>query len=336
MMSKEMRERARARLKGYCRICPQCDGRACAGEVPGMGGLLTGSSFQNNVEALAMYHVNMRTIHQVCRPDINLKVFGRTFKTPIFIAPLTGASYNMGGALTEEELAAGLVEGATLAGSCAFTGDGAETEIYGAGLAAIRKYGNGVPIIKPRSMEMIMERIRQAEESGALAVGIDLDGAGLVTMTQKGHPVGPKSFYQLRDLIGMTGLPFVLKGIMTAQEAEMAVEAGAAAIVVSNHGGRVLDATPGVAEVLPEIVERVKGEIFVFADGGIRTGIDVLKMLALGADAVLVGRPAVRAVFGGGSEGVRQLVEEMSAELVHGMIMTGCVNLKAIDYHVIY
>ncbi|NLN06105.1 MAG: alpha-hydroxy-acid oxidizing protein [Firmicutes bacterium] len=336
MLSKEMRERARARLKGYCRVCPQCDGRVCAGEVPGMGGLLTGSSFQNNVEALAMYQVNMRTIHQVDKPDITLKVFGRTFKTPVFIAPLTGASYNMGGALTEAELADGLVEGATLAGSCAFTGDGAETEIYSAGLAAIKKYGNGVAIIKPRSIEMITERIRQAEESGALAVGIDLDGAGLVTMTQKGHPVGPKNFYQLRDLIGMTKLPFILKGIMTAQEAEMAVEAGAAAIVVSNHGGRVLDATPGVAEVLPEIVERVKGEIFVFADGGIRSGIDVLKMLALGADAVLIGRPAIWAVFGGGSEGVRQLVEEMSAELIHSMIMTGCVNLKAVDYHVIY
>ncbi|NLM53266.1 MAG: alpha-hydroxy-acid oxidizing protein [Firmicutes bacterium] len=336
MMAAEIKERAREKLKGYCRVCPQCDGKACAGEVPGMGGILSGSSFQNNVEALAMYHINMRTIHQVENPDTTLKLFGRVFKTPIFIAPLTGASYNLGGALSEQELANAFVEGALLAGSCAFTGDGAEPEIYGAGLEAIRRFQAGIPIIKPREMKMLAERIGQAEACGALAVGIDLDGAGLVTMAMKGQPVGPKSFYQLRDLVAGTSLPFILKGIMTIQEAEMAVEIGAAAIVVSNHGGRVLDGTPGVAEVLPEIVERVRGEIFIFADGGIRSGIDVLKMLALGANAVLIGRPAIWGAVGGGSEGVRQMITTMTEQLRHGMLMTGCVNLKAVDHHVIY
>lgn len=337
MNEREIRDRAREKMKGYCRVCPRCDGRACAGEVPGMGGILTGASFINNVEALAMYHINMRTIHQVDKPDTSLELFGKRFATPVFVAPLTGASYNMGGALSEDEMATCLVEGARAAGSLAFTGDGADEEIFTAGIKAVRAAaGNGIPIIKPRSMEEIAARIREAEASGALALGVDIDGAGLVTMALKGHPVGPKNFYQLRELVGMTELPFILKGIMTAQEAEMAVEIGAAGIVVSNHGGRVLDGTPGVAEVLPEIVERVKGEIFIFADGGVRNGIDVLKMLALGANAVLVGRPALHGAFGGGTEGVRLVLERMTAELRHGMLMTGCVNVRAVDYHVIY
>jgi 4-hydroxymandelate oxidase len=337
MNEKEMRERAREKMKGFCRVCPRCDGRACAGEVPGMGGLLSGSAFINNCEALSMYHINLRTMHQIDQPDTSVRVFGRRFETPVFVAPLTGAGYNMGGALTEAEMVGSLVEGARAAGSFSFSGDGAESEIYADGLAAIKNTaGLGIPVIKPRSMEAIAERIRQAEESGAFAVGIDIDGAGLVTMAMKGQPVGPKTFYQLRDLKRATTLPFILKGIMTVQEAEMAVEIGADAIVVSNHGGRVLDCTPGVAEVLPEIVERVKGEIFIFADGGVRSGIDVLKILALGANGVLIGRPALWGAFGGGPDGVKLTIEKMTAQLRHGMLMTGCVNIKAVDFHVIY
>lgn len=337
MNEKQMRDRAREKMKGYCRVCSCCDGKACAGEVPGMGGLLTGSAFKNNIEALAMYHINLRTMHQIDEPDTSVKLFDQKFATPIFVAPLTGASYNMGGAHTEAEVVGNLVDGAALAGSFSFTGDGAEDEIYGAGLKAIAdKEGLGIPIIKPRSMEAIIERIHQAEETGAFAVGIDIDGAGLVTMAMKGQPVGPKSFYQLRELVNSTRLPLILKGIMTAQEAEMAVELGAAAIVISNHGGRILDGTPGVAEVLPEIVERVKGEIFIFADGGVRNGIDALKMMALGANAVLIGRPALWGAFGGGAQGVQLTIEKMTAQLRHGMLMTGCVNIKAVDYHVIY
>lgn len=334
---RETRARAREKLKGACRVCPRCDGRACAGEVPGIGGLLTGTSFINNIEALAMYNINMRTIHQVTEPDTSVKLFGKTFKSPIFVAPITGATYNLGGALNEAEMVTALVEGAKKAGCFSFTGDGAEEDIFSSGLEAIKAAGGwGIPIVKPRSMQEVEARLLMARESGAFAVGMDIDGAGLVTMAYKGHPVGPKNFYQLREIVGMTDLPFVIKGVMTAMEAEMAVEIGAAAIVVSNHGGRVLDCTPGVAEVLPEIVERVKGEIVVFADGGVRTGVDVLKMLALGADAVLIGRPAIWGAFGGGAEGVSVILESMASQLRHAMLMTGCANIKTIDSSVIY
>ena len=101
----------------------------------------------------------------------------------------------------------------------------------------------------------------------------------------------------------MAGKPFILKGIMTVKGAEKALEAGAAGIVVSNHGGRVLDQCPATAEVLPAIVDAVGGKMKVFVDGGIRSGMDVFKALALGADAVLIARPFVTMVYGGGRGG---------------------------------
>ena len=127
------------------------------------------------------------------------------------------------------------------------------------------------------------------------------------------------------------GVPFILKGIMTAKGAEKAVQAGVEGIVVSNHGGRVLDDCPATEEMLPEIVEAVAGRAKVFVDGGIRTGGDVFKALALGADAVLVARPYVTAVYGGGAEGVACLTEKLGAELADTMRLCGAAALKDIS-----
>ncbi len=165
---------------------------------------------------------------------------------------------------------------------------------------------------------------------------MDIDGAGLVTMAMKGQPVGPKTPEELRAVIESTALPFILKGIMTPDEAEMAVEAGAAAIVVSNHGGRVLDCTPGAAEVLGRIAAAVKGKVVVLADGGVRSGADVLKYLALGADAVLVGRPLVIGAFGDAAAGVACLLNAMKGELVQAMLLTGTVDVKGVDLRILY
>ncbi|MFX1505107.1 MAG: alpha-hydroxy-acid oxidizing protein, partial [Promethearchaeota archaeon] len=115
------------------------------------------------------------------------------------------------------------------------------------------------------------------------------------------------------------------------EDAVEAVDAGASAIVVSNHGGRVLDHTPGTADVLPEITEALKGrKAIIVVDGGIRTGYDVLKMLALGANAVLIGRDIVRAAVGGGSEGVRLQMDYLRETLKKAMKMTGCPSLNQI------
>lgn len=127
-----------------------------------------------------------------------------------------------------------------------------------------------------------------------------------------------------------------MKGIMTVEDALMAVEAGVDAIVVSNHGGRVLDCTPGACEVLPKIADAVKGKVTILADGGVRTGLDVLKMIGLGADAVLIGRPFVTASFGGATDGVETYVNKLQSELSSSMILTGCQTIKDIDGKVIY
>jgi len=337
MDMKTVRTQAKEKLKGYCRVCPVCDGRACAGEVPGMGGSGTGTSFRNNITALADYSLNMRTLHGAKNPSTETELFGVKMSSPIMSAPMTGTPYNMGGSLTEREFIGMIVSGSKQAGVLPWTGDGADPAMYESGLEAIAaEQGFGIPVIKPREQNAIIECIRRAEAVGAKAIGVDIDGAGLVTMALKGQPVGPKTLEELKEIISSTTLPFILKGIMTVDEAETAVKAGASAIVVSNHGGRILDYTPGAAEVLPAIAAAVKGKIKILADGGVRTGVDVLKLLALGADGVLVGRPLVVGAFGGGAEGVKLVLDKMASELKQAMILTGCNKISEISARVIY
>ncbi len=326
-----IRKIAKDQLQPFCRVCPVCDGRVCAGEVPGMGGTGTGSAFRANLEALARHRFNLRTLHSVKTTDTTLSLFGQHLTMPILAAPITGVSYNMGGKMAEEAFADVWINGALQAGSIGMVGDGADPVMYGGGCNAIRAAGGkGVPIIKPRSQDEIINRIRQAEAIGAVAVGMDVDGAGLVTMAMKGQPVGPKTPNELKEVISSTSLPFVVKGIMTPDEAVIAAACGAAAIVVSNHGGRVLDCTLGAADVLSQIADKVKGRMTILVDGGVRSGADVLKLLALGADAVLVGRPFIVGAFGGGKDGVAFLLNKMKNELVGAMLLTGTADVKKV------
>ncbi|MFZ5652012.1 MAG: alpha-hydroxy-acid oxidizing protein [Bacillota bacterium] len=334
---KEVRQKAKEQMEGYCRVCPVCDGRACAGEVPGMGGIGTGASFKANLKALEKYRVNLRTLHGAASPDTGTRIFGREVSFPILAAPLTGASYNMGGKLTEREFIGAVMKGSSLAGTIGMCGDGGDPGFFDSGLEAVQEEGGrGIAVIKPRANQAIIERMARAEKAGSLAVGVDVDGAGLIIMAAHGQPVGPKSESELRELAASTRLPFIVKGVMTVDEAVAAARAGAAAIVVSNHGGRILDHTPGAAEVLPGIAAEVGGSVTILADGGVRSGIDVLKLLALGADAVLVGRPVIVGAFGGGAEGVRLVLEKMAGELKQAMILTGCASVEDIDSKVIF
>ena len=332
MNMKTVRQTAREKLKGYCRVCPECNGKACAGEVPGMGGAGTGASFKNNVEALAAFRLNMRTLHGAKQPDTRYKIFGQELLTPILAAPITGNNFNMGGALNEKEWAEAILEGCLTAGSLASTGDAPDPAMYLAGVEVIaRAGGRGIPFMKPRELEEVFKCLRCAEKAGVLAVGMDIDAAGLVTL-----PVSPKTKEEMKVIISNTSLPFIIKGIMTVDEAEIAIEVGAAAIVVSNHGGRMLDHMPGTSEVLSKIAAVVSGRIPVLVDGGVRTGADVLKMLALGADAVLIGRPLITAAYGGGAEGVALAIRRMTNELKQAMVLTGCATLNDITKAVLY
>jgi 4-hydroxymandelate oxidase len=327
-----LRKKAREELKGFCRVCPVCDGRACAGEVPGMGGTGTGAAFAANLAALKAVRLAMRTLHAVKTVDTTLPLFGRNLSMPVLAAPMTGVVYNMGGKLSEADFIHAVIEGASAAGTLGMSGDGADPAMFDSGLGAIAgQNGQGIPVVKPRSQEAVRERLAQAEAAGAVAVGMDVDGAGLITMALKGQPVSPKTPDELAELINATNLPFLVKGIMTPDEAEIAVAAGAAGIVVSNHGGRILDHTPGAAEALPAIVRAVRGRTVILADGGVRCGADVLKYLALGADAVLIGRPLVVGAFGGGAEGVTFLLKKLQSELTAAMLLTGTASVREVS-----
>ena len=240
---KEIRAAARERMKGHCRVCPVCDGKACSGEVPGMGGLGTGASFRNNREALNACKLNMTALHDAREPRTNCTILGIDLSFPVMAAPIGGVSFNMSDAMSEDDYIFAILEGSRAAGVIGCTGD-------------------GVP-------------------------------------------------------------PFI-------------IDAGCDAIVVSNHGGRVLDHCPGTATVLPAIADAVRGKITILADGAVRDGVDVLKMLALGADAVLVGRPLCIAAIGGGVEGVTKYWQQMQGQLVQAMLLTGCASLADVREHIIY
>ena len=132
-------------------------------------------------------------------------------------------------------------------------------------------------------------------------------------------------------LRSLTSLPIVLKGIMTAEDATLAVEHDVDGIIVSNHGGRQLDSTVGTLDALPDIVAAVQGRVEVFMDGGVRRGTDVLKALALGAKAVLIGRSALWGLALGGADGVRRVLEHLRGELELAMALTGRAALAQVD-----
>ncbi|AUM96898.1 TPA: alpha-hydroxy-acid oxidizing protein [Clostridium botulinum] len=337
MNYKDVLKNARENLNGSCRVCRVCNGRACSGEVPGMGGKGTGDAFAINIDALDSYKLNMRLIHDAKNPDISVELFGKKMDMPVFAAPVSGTTLNMGGKFTEEEYISWVIGGCRDAGIYPMVGDTAVDSFLITNLDELKKFnGEGIAIIKPWENDNVINKIKLAEEAGAYAVGMDIDAAGLITLALHGKPVGPKTVEEIKEIVKSTKLPFILKGIMTAQDAKLAVEAGVDAIVVSNHGGRVLDQTPGVADVLPEIAEAVKGKVTILADGGVRTGVDVLKMIALGADAVLIGRPFVTASFGGEREGVKIYVENLKSELKSAMVLTGCNSIKDIDGKILY
>ena len=331
-MREEVKRAARERMKGFCRVCPSCDGRACAGEVPGMGGAGSGSSFMRNVDYLASQKLVMRTIHHVSTPETEVRLFDRSLDLPVITAPIGGIVYNMSSIVSESDYLYAIIEGAKMAGSLASSGDGELEEIFEAACTHIKAAGGAaIPFIKPWGEETLGSRIAQIEERGVPAFGMDIDAAGLVTLGKLGKAVYPKGVEELERVAASTSIPFIIKGVMSVDEARAAVDTGASGIVVSNHGGRVLDSAQASAEVLPEIAEAVGDSCTLLVDGGVRSGTDLFKMIALGADAVLVGRPFAIAAIGGGAEAVREEFERLRTELIHSMIMTGCPSIEAIS-----
>ncbi|OGR19965.1 MAG: alpha-hydroxy-acid oxidizing enzyme [Desulfobacterales bacterium GWB2_56_26] len=334
---KDIRDNARKLMEKFCYVCPVCNGRACAGEIPGMGGLGSGSSFAGNVQALAEIKFNMRLIHDVTDPDTSTTILGKKLALPVLAAPIGGVSFNMGGGISEEQYAEAIINGCKARSILGCTGDGVPEFIYSAGFAAIKKAGgHGVPFIKPWEDDELFRKIELARATGTDILGMDIDAAGLITLRKMGRPVSPRPMAKLADIIKKSGLKFIVKGIMTPDEAELAIEAGADAIVVSNHGGRVLDHAPATATVLPAIAATVKGRIAVLVDGGVRSGGDILKLLALGADAAMIGRPFSIAAVGGLQEGVEKYIDTLQGELKQTMVLTGTRSAVTVDRGILF
>jgi 4-hydroxymandelate oxidase len=146
----------------------------------------------------------------------------------------------------------------------------------------------------------------------------------------------PATWKDIEWLQSLTRLPVVLKGILHPDDAEKAASAGVAAIVVSNHGARNLDTAPATIEVLPEIVDRVAGRVPVLVDGGIRRGTDVLKALALGASATLIGRAYLYGLGADGERGVTRVLDILRTELEMAMALTGQANMAALDRRLVF
>ncbi|MCI6568753.1 MAG: alpha-hydroxy-acid oxidizing protein [Dysosmobacter sp.] len=332
MTYQEILAAARTCSGPYCKACPVCNGMACKNTVPGPGAKGIGTGFIRNYQKWQELCVNMDTICENKPVDTSFELFGRRFALPVFAAPVGAMTLHYGDKyddLTYNDL---LVSACAQAGIAAFTGDGTNPAVVEAAAVALKNnQGLGVPTVKPWDLDTIRHKMDLVKAADPFAIAMDIDAAGLPFLKGLNPPAGSKTVEELKETAAMAGKPFILKGIMTVRGAEKALEAGAAGIVVSNHGGRVLDQCPATAEVLPEIADAVGGQMTILVDGGIRTGMDVFKALALGADGVLIGRPFVTMVYGGGAEGVQVYVDKLQAELADTMAMCGAHALSEIS-----
>ena len=337
MTYQEVLANARTCMGPFCKSCPTCNGLACKNTMPGPGAKGIGTGFIRNYQKWQELCVNMDTICENLPVDTSYDFFGHKVDLPVFAAPVGAMQLHYGDKyddLTYNDL---LVSACAEAGILAFTGDGVNAAVMEGAVKAIGKNaGRGVPTVKPWNMELVQEKIDLVRSADPFAIAMDIDAAGLPFLKNMQPPAGSKTVEELKQIAAWAEKPFILKGIMTVDGARKALEAGASGIVVSNHGGRVLDQCPATAEVLPAIADAVGGKMTILVDGGIRSGMDVFKALALGADAVLIGRPFVNMVYGGGAEGVKVYVDKLKAELSDTMAMCGAHSLADIRRSMIW
>ena len=337
MTYQEVLANARTCMGPYCKSCPTCNGLACKNTVPGPGAKGIGTGFIRNYQKWQELCVNMDTICENKPVDTSYNFFGKQVVLPVFAAPVGAMQLHYGDKYDDLTYNDILVSSCAQAGIAAFTGDGTNPAVVEAAAKALKKSGGlGVPTIKPWNIETIREKMDLVKAADPFAIAMDIDAAGLPFLKNLTPPAGSKTVDELKEIAQIAGKPFILKGIMTAAGAKKALEAGASGIVVSNHGGRVLDQCPSTAEVLPAIVDAVGGKMTVLVDGGIRSGMDVFKALALGADGVLIARPFVTMVYGGGADGVQVYVEKLRAELADAMAMCGAHSLSDINRSMIF
>ena len=299
---------ARQNIGKYCKACPVCNGVACKNQIPGPGAKGVGDTAIRNYNKWADIRVNMDTLCENGTPDTHVELFGKSFRLPFFAGPVGAVNLHYSDAYTDMTYNDVLVRACAENGIAAFTGDGTNPDVMTMATQAIGAAGGcGVPTIKPWNIDTVKAKMDQAKASGCFAVAMDVDAAGLPFLKNMTPPAGSKSVAELKEIVALAGRPFIVKG------------------------GRVLDQCPATAEVLPEIADALKGSgVKVLVDGGIRSGVDVFKALALGADGVLICRPFVTAVYGGGEEGVKCYIDKIAGELADTMQMCGAHSISEI------
>ena len=284
---------------------------------------LPGDSIQIAREYMDSLLVESRLLGAV-RPIARFDFLGETFDTPIMTA-----------ALSHIDLVA-MAEGAAKAGAAVSIGMG-DNETLG---AVINTGAKVMKIIKPyEDHDEIYSRIRYAEENGAIAVGMDVEHSIHAGDPEPDNIHGLQmklpTLDELREIIGSTKLPFFIKGALSVHDAVKAKELGCAGIILSHHNGLMRYAVPPVM-ILPEIREEVGNDLILIADGGMESGFDAFKALAMGADAVTVGRPLMEALNVNGADGVRDKLLEMTNQLLAMMYRTSSPDIKNIDPSVIW
>ena len=329
-------ENAKNCIGDYCKACVECNGKVCRNQIPGPGAKGVGDTAIRNYDKWKEIRINMDTLTENKPIDTSIDLFGKKFKYPFFAGPVGAVNLHYGDKYNDMSYNNILVSACANSGILAFTGDGTNPEVIKSATTAIKAVGGlGVPTIKPWNIDTIKEKIQLVKDSGAIAVAMDIDAAGLPFLKNMNPPAGAKSVEELKEIIKLSNLPFIVKGIMTVKGALKAKEAGADAIVVSNHGGRVLDQCPSTAEVLADIVDAVGGSMKIFVDGGIRSGVDIFKALALGADGVLICRTFVTALYGGEEEGIKLYINKLASELEDTMTMCGAYSISEISREMI-
>lgn len=301
------------------------------------GAAETKATFHRNPRSFQKYLFRQRIFHDVTDPDLSTELFGHRLPIPAITAPV--GSFSLIGKEAEREVA----EGTANVGAMMFTSQAAKFDPKGWRAAAksplvLMAYMN-------RGKEEVREYAKAAQDLGFAAVGITMDTVRPVKIgdevpmstkdgkPRKGHKAALKDIEWLKQQVN---LPLVIKGIMGADDARDAVNAGADALVVSNHGGRILDYNRAALEALPEVVEAVGRKVPVLLDSGVRSGGDIVKGLALGAKAVLTGRPVAWGVAAFGARGVERVFAIFEEEMKRVLSMTGVAAVGEITKSILF
>lgn len=331
MTYKEVLEQARKRIGPMCKACPECNGLGCGNTIPGPGSKGPGNGANDNWKAWRQYKLNMNTMVVNTPVDTGVELFGRRIELPLLTGPIGSLRAQFHPEDDIRDYNKCCIEACAQEGVYQCFGDGLFDGVTESAVQVSKACnGVGIPILNPFSQEEIKHKLELCKIASPAAIGIVIDSAGLPHL--KSRPdAGTKTPEQLRELKQLTDCPFIVKGVLNAKCAEMAAEAGADAIIVSNHGGRVLPGAPATAEVLPEIVEAVSGKTNIIVDGGIRSGYDIFRAIALGADAVMICRPVLVSYYGGGEEAIRVYIRKLKDEFSDAMYMCGARKVSDIN-----